>query len=88
MSRVAIVGAGWAGLAAAVAATERGHEVTLIEATRALGGRARTLAVPMPDRSAVTLREVASPRHAEAASNERATGSSPRRPAWEAEQRR
>ncbi|MDB5954699.1 hydroxysqualene dehydroxylase HpnE [Ramlibacter sp.] len=55
MSRVAIVGAGWAGLAAAVAATERGHEVTLIEATRTLGGRARTLAVPMPDGSELLL---------------------------------
>lgn len=47
--RVAIIGGGWAGLAAAVAATQRGHEVTLLEATRALGGRARTLAVRLPD---------------------------------------
>ncbi len=49
MRRVAIVGAGWAGLAAAVAATERGHAVTLFEATRTLGGRARTLALHLPD---------------------------------------
>ena len=47
--RVAIVGGGWAGLAAAVAACERGLDVTLFEATRTLGGRARTLAVQGPD---------------------------------------
>jgi squalene-associated FAD-dependent desaturase len=46
--RVAIVGGGWAGLAAAVAATDRGHAVTLVEATRTLGGRARTLPVALP----------------------------------------
>jgi squalene-associated FAD-dependent desaturase len=47
--RVAIVGAGWAGLAAAVAAVERGCDVALYEATRTPGGRARTLALDMPD---------------------------------------
>lgn len=41
--RVAIVGAGWAGLAAAVEAVRAGHTVTLFEAARTLGGRARTL---------------------------------------------
>jgi squalene-associated FAD-dependent desaturase len=45
--KVAVVGAGWAGLAAAVAATRQGHQVTLYEATRQLGGRARTLPVPL-----------------------------------------
>ena len=39
--RVAVVGGGWAGLAAAVEATRAGHAVTLFEAARTLGGRAR-----------------------------------------------
>ena len=38
-----MVGAGWAGCAAAVEATLRGHEVTLFESARTLGGRARSL---------------------------------------------
>ena len=42
-AQVAVVGAGWAGLAAAIAATQAGAEVTLFEAARAPGGRARTL---------------------------------------------
>lgn len=41
--RIAVVGGGWAGLAAAVRATERGARVTLFEASRQWGGRARTL---------------------------------------------
>lgn len=53
--RVAIVGAGWAGLAAAVAATERGHAVTSFEAARMPGGRARTLSVTLPDGSEALL---------------------------------
>ncbi len=39
--RVAVVGGGWAGLAAAVEATRRGHRVTLYEMAPQLGGRAR-----------------------------------------------
>ncbi len=39
--RVAIIGAGWAGCAAAVEATRLGHDVTLFEASRSAGGRAR-----------------------------------------------
>jgi squalene-associated FAD-dependent desaturase len=39
--RVAVVGAGWAGLAAAVTLAERGVGVTVFEASRSLGGRAR-----------------------------------------------
>jgi squalene-associated FAD-dependent desaturase len=39
--RVAVVGAGWAGLAAAATLAERGVPVTVFEASRSLGGRAR-----------------------------------------------
>lgn len=40
---IAVIGAGWAGCAAAVTLSERGHHVTLIEAARTLGGRARAV---------------------------------------------
>ena len=40
---VAVVGAGWAGLAAAVRAREAGHAVTLFEMAAQLGGRARSV---------------------------------------------
>jgi squalene-associated FAD-dependent desaturase len=40
---IAIVGGGWAGLSAAVAATGRGHRVTLFEMAPHLGGRARSV---------------------------------------------
>jgi squalene-associated FAD-dependent desaturase len=43
--RVAVVGAGWAGCAAAVQAARLGHQVELIEASRQPGGRARRLAL-------------------------------------------
>jgi hydroxysqualene dehydroxylase len=39
--KVAVVGGGWAGLAAAIEATQRGHAVTLFEMAAQLGGRAR-----------------------------------------------
>ena len=39
--KVAVAGAGWAGCAAAVEATQRGHQVTLFESARIAGGRAR-----------------------------------------------
>lgn len=38
---VAVIGGGWAGLAAAVEATRIGHQVTLFEMAAQLGGRAR-----------------------------------------------
>ncbi len=44
MKAVAVVGAGWAGLAAAVRATRDGHRVTLFEMARQPGGRARSVA--------------------------------------------
>jgi squalene-associated FAD-dependent desaturase len=44
--RVAVVGGGWAGLAAAVRAVQAGHHVTLFEMAQQLGGRARS--VPLP----------------------------------------
>lgn len=39
--RVAVIGAGWAGCAAAVEATRLGYQTTLFETTRTPGGRAR-----------------------------------------------
>lgn len=47
--RLAVVGAGWAGLAAAVEAMDLGADVTLFEATRTPGGRARALPATRPD---------------------------------------
>ncbi|HEY8974134.1 MAG TPA: NAD(P)-binding protein, partial [Burkholderiaceae bacterium] len=40
--RLAVIGGGWAGLAAAVRATQAGHAVTLFEAAAMPGGRARS----------------------------------------------
>ena len=42
---MAVVGGGWAGLAAAVEATRHGHEVTLFEMAPQLGGRSRAVSV-------------------------------------------
>ncbi len=42
---VAVIGAGWAGLAAAIRATQAGHKVTLFETARIPGGRSRSLHV-------------------------------------------
>jgi len=43
---VRIVGAGWAGLAAAIAACQRGWQVTLMDASHQAGGRAKRIASP------------------------------------------
>ena len=43
--KLAVVGGGWAGLAAAVRATEAQHQVTLFEMAGQLGGRARAVEV-------------------------------------------
>ena len=40
--KIAVIGAGWAGLAAAVRATQAGHAVTVFEAAAMPGGRARS----------------------------------------------
>lgn len=49
--KVAVVGAGWAGCAAAVEATRGGHQVTLFEASRTAGGRARRVAATVSSQS-------------------------------------
>ncbi len=41
IQRVAIIGGGWSGCAAAVELSHRGHHTTLFESARTLGGRAR-----------------------------------------------
>lgn len=43
--KVAVIGGGWAGIAAAVELTAGGAEATLFEAGRALGGRARAVEI-------------------------------------------
>jgi len=47
--QIAIVGAGWAGLAAAITATQKGHHVTLLEASKFWGGRARSIQTHVED---------------------------------------
>ncbi len=53
--KLAIIGAGWSGLSAAVAATKTGHEVTVFETSRTLGGRARAVACQLPNGTSVRL---------------------------------
>ena len=53
--KLAIVGAGWAGLAAAVQAVSAGHQVTVFEASHILGGRARAVPGELPNGTPVTL---------------------------------
>ncbi len=40
-----VIGAGWAGCSAAVELAKRGHQVSLFEASRTLGGRAREVSI-------------------------------------------
>ena len=53
--KLAIVGAGWAGMAAAVAAAQAGAQVAVFEASRNLGGRARALSLQKPDGTEITV---------------------------------
>ena len=53
--KVAVIGAGWAGCAAAVEATRLGQQVTVFEAARTAGGRARRVDGRMPDGTALAL---------------------------------
>jgi squalene-associated FAD-dependent desaturase len=57
--KLAIIGAGWAGLAAAVTAADAGHVTTIFEAAQAIGGRARALkdaqSLVLPSGQPVTL---------------------------------
>ena len=52
---IAIVGGGWAGMAAAIYATQAGHNATVFEASHALGGRARLVNGTLPDGKQVVL---------------------------------
>lgn len=53
--KIAIVGAGWAGMAAALEATLAGHRAIVFEAARAIGGRARAMNAVLPDGTPVLL---------------------------------
>lgn len=44
--KIAIIGAGWAGLAAAIASTQAGHHATVFEASRAVGGGLEPYRIP------------------------------------------
>ncbi|MBT0569266.1 hydroxysqualene dehydroxylase HpnE [Curvibacter sp. CHRR-16] len=52
---MAIIGAGWAGLACAVQLAQRGHSVQVFEAARTPGGRARTVQLHLPDGNPVDV---------------------------------
>lgn len=52
---IGIIGAGWAGLSAAVELTRAGHPVTVYEAGKVLGGRARRMAAAQESNAAPPL---------------------------------
>jgi squalene-associated FAD-dependent desaturase len=45
LTKVAVIGAGYAGMAAAVALVDAGHDVTVFETSKVLGGRARKVEI-------------------------------------------
>lgn len=53
--KIAVIGAGWAGMAAAIAHAQAGHAVTVLEAARTVGGRARAVPTTLPDGTPATL---------------------------------
>ncbi|MBP3980807.1 hydroxysqualene dehydroxylase HpnE [Acidovorax sp. JG5] len=53
--KVAVIGAGWAGMAAAIAHAQAARQVTVFEAARTVGGRARAVSATLPDGTPVTL---------------------------------
>ena len=53
--KVAVIGAGWAGMAAAIAHVQAGRQVTVFEAARTVGGRARAVPGALPDGTPATL---------------------------------
>ncbi|WP_417283980.1 hydroxysqualene dehydroxylase HpnE [Comamonas sp.] len=52
--KIAIIGGGWAGMAAAVQLAQSGHEPTVFEAAKTLGGRARALNLSLADTALAT----------------------------------
>ena len=53
--KIGIIGAGWAGMAAAVQVTKNGHTALVFEASRTTGGRARALNATLPNGVEATL---------------------------------
>lgn len=53
--QVAVIGAGWAGLSAAVHACQAGHHVTVFEASNTPGGRARALDILLSNGQTTTV---------------------------------
>ncbi|WP_345944640.1 hydroxysqualene dehydroxylase HpnE [Variovorax sp. dw_954] len=53
--RIAIIGAGWSGLAAAVEAIAAGHQVHVFETAHTLGGRARAVQATLGNGTPITL---------------------------------